>query len=304
MAKIDITAVCKNPQHIIRELQTRQTELVRQNEELRKAKTELELLCKRYEQDILKLNADMAARNLSLEKINKELDSFAYAVSHDLQAPLRSIEGFSRALMEDYADRLDAEGRDFLGRSIAATQKMGRLINALVTLSRISLAEIWLELVKLSVIALRIADGLRRTDPDRTVHFVIAQDIVAFGDDSLLTILLENLIENAWKFTGNRADAVIEFGSMKCETIHTRNNPRSDMVYFVKDNGTGFDMNYANKLFIPFQRLFSSTEFPGDGTGLAIVKRIINRHGGDVWIEGERDKGAAVYFTLPSHAVE
>jgi PAS domain S-box-containing protein len=260
---------------------------------------------KKAEDDVLKLSEDMAARNLELEAANKELETFSYSVSHDLRAPLRSIDGFSRALLDDYNDRLDAEGRDFLERILSATQKMGHLIDDLLNLSRVSRTEMRREKVDLSEMAVRIAEGLKQAHPERGVEFIIAEGLSAYGDERLLNIVVENLIGNAWKFTENRSDAVIEFGELNCGMRNAdcgfdKNSEirdrKSEMVYFVKDNGAGFDMTYADKLFAPFQRLHKPAEFAGTGIGLATVKRIINRHGGHVWIEGDKDKGATVYF--------
>lgn len=244
---------------------------------------------KRAEEEINKLNEELKHHVLQLEAANSELEAFSYSVSHDLRAPLRSVAGFSQALFEDYTDKLDAEGRDSLERILAATNRMGRLIDDLLNLSRISRTEMRRERVNLSDIAGKIADMLRKTQPERQAEFIIAQSLVAHGDGQLLSLVLENLFDNAWKFTGKNPHAVIEFGI----TQH-----KGSRAYFVRDNGAGFDMSYAGKVFSPFQRLHSINEFPGTGIGLATVKRIIARHGGDVWIEGELGKGATVYFTL------
>lgn len=261
---------------------------------------------KRAEDEILKLSEDMAVRNLELENANKELEAFSYSVSHDLRSPLRSIDGFSKALLDEYSDRLDAEGRDFLERILSATQKMEHLIDDLLKLSRVSQTELNRGQVDLKGIADQIVAGLKQERPERNVTFIIGEGLSAHGDERLLNIVVENLIGNAWKFTENRSDAMIEFGSRNCGLriadcgIKTEiENSKSEMVFFVKDNGAGFDMTYADKLFAPFQRLHKPSEFAGTGIGLAIVKRIINRHGGHVWIEGEKDKGATVCFTLP-----
>jgi light-regulated signal transduction histidine kinase (bacteriophytochrome) len=220
---------------------------------------------------------------------NRELEAFAYSVSHDLRAPLRSIAGFGQMLMEDYFHRLDEEGRDSLNRIFSATQKMGRLIDDLLNLSRITRAEMRRETVNLSAMVGKVAEMKKNLQPERDVEFVIADGLFAEGDERLLNVALENLLENAWKFTGKCAPARIEFGAAENERR---------LVYFLKDNGTGFDMAYAGKLFQPFQRLHAMEEFPGTGIGLATVKRILDRHGGRVWIEGEPEKGATVYFTL------
>jgi signal transduction histidine kinase len=244
---------------------------------------------KRAEEKIISLNEELKHHLLQLEAANRELEAFSYSVSHDLRAPLRSVAGFSQALFDDCADKLNAEGRDSLERILAATQRMGRLIDDLLNLSRVSRAEMRREEVTLSGLAGKIADMLRKTEPERQAEFNIAEGLVAQGDEHLLTVVLENLLGNAWKFTGKNTRTVIEFGI----TEH-----KGRQAFFVKDNGAGFDMSYAGKMFSPFQRLHSANEFPGTGIGLATVKRIINRHGGRVWIEAEVGKGTTVYFTI------
>mgnify|MGYP000844000355 FL=1 len=224
-----------------------------------------------------------------LEQVNEELERFTYSVSHDLRAPLRSIDGFSQALQEDYEDRLDREAQDYLHRIRAACQRMTAMIDAILQLSRIGRYEMHREKVKLSALAQDIALELEATSPDRKVEFSITEGIVAAGDPMLLRMALENLIGNAWKFTQEREGARIEFGVMQ---------KNSKTIYYVRDNGTGFDMKYADKIFDPFQRLDNAMAFSGTGIGLASVKRIIHRHGGEIWAEGEVDKGATFYFTL------
>ncbi|MBI5055749.1 MAG: MEDS domain-containing protein [Nitrospirae bacterium] len=236
-----------------------------------------------------KAEDELNQRTAELEAANRELEAFSYSVSHDLRAPLRSISGFSQALSEDYAGRLDAEGKDSLERIRGAAQRMGQLIDDLLNLSRVTRAGINREKVDLSNLALNIADTLRKTQPSRNAEFIIAEGLFAYGDGRLFNVMLENLLNNAWKFAGKRTHTVIEFGVTKHE---------GKRAYFVKDNGVGFDKNFADKLFSPFQRLHSPVEFPGTGIGLATVKRIIERHGGRVWIEGEIDKGTTVYFSL------
>ncbi|MGA2507743.1 MAG: ATP-binding protein [Chitinispirillaceae bacterium] len=223
------------------------------------------------------------------ESINSEMESFAYSVSHDLRAPLRSIAGFSQLLVEEYSGKLVGEGDDYLKRIAAATEKMGWLIDDLLKLSRVSRAGMERERLDLSAIVRKIADQFAAAEPGRHVEFVLADGLSASGDSHLMTVVIENLLGNAWKFTGNREKARIEFGVEQ---------QGEENAFFVKDNGAGFDMAYADKLFRPFQRLHKKEEFAGTGIGLATVKRIIERHGGRVWIKGEQEKGTTVYFTL------
>jgi DNA-binding response OmpR family regulator len=234
--------------------------------------------------------AEMRAQLLrDLEHKNRELEAFGYSVSHDLRAPLRSIDGFSQILLEDYGKQLDARGQDHLRRISAAAQRMGNLIDAMLILSRVARAELRREAVNLSLLATSIAAQLRATQPERNVDFVIPEGVVAMGDPHLLRALLENLMGNAWKFTSKRSAAVIEFA-----VGQSGGSP----AYIIRDNGAGFDAAYASKLFTPFQRLHASTEFVGTGIGLATVKRIVDRHGGRVWAEGVVDGGATISFTL------
>jgi signal transduction histidine kinase len=228
-------------------------------------------------------------RTVQLAAANRELDSFAYSVSHDLRAPLRGIDGFSLALLEDYFDRLDEEGRDYLGRIRAGCQRMGRLIDDILKLSRLARTEMRREPVDLSTMAASIAEELHRSDLSRKVDFGIPSGIVADGDAELLRVVMDNLLGNAWKFTGKTRDARIEFGVRKEEEVP---------VYYVRDNGAGYNADFAEKLFGAFQRLHSESEFEGTGVGLATVQRVIHRHGGEVWSEGAVGKGATFYFTL------
>jgi signal transduction histidine kinase len=232
--------------------------------------------------------AEHASRDL--EEANRELEAFSYSVSHDLRAPLRSIEGFSQILLEDYADKLDEEGEKYLGRVRAASRRMALLIDDLLDLSRVSRRPLRRELVDLSAQAREITAELGKSQPDREVEFVIADRLAANGDARLLRLALENLLGNAWKFTSREERARIEFRST---TLEGR-----ERVYFVRDNGVGFDEAYAGKLFGAFQRLHEPEEFEGTGIGLATVQRIVRRHGGRVWAEGEVGKGATFFFTL------
>jgi signal transduction histidine kinase len=227
--------------------------------------------------------------NTALEAANKELEAFSYSVSHDLRAPLRSIDGFSQALLEDFEDKLDAQGKNYLQRVREGTRRMGQLIEDLLRLSRVTRSEMRWESVDLSGMAGSITSDLQQTQPDRRVEFAISDGMTAKGDPALLRVALENLLSNAWKFTGKNPAAKVEFGLGLQD---------GRQAYFVRDNGAGFDMAYANKLFGVFQRLHASAEFPGTGIGLAIVQRIMHRHGGRIWAEGEVGEGATFYFTL------
>ena len=245
---------------------------------------------KRVEEKISRLNADLEQRALELEASNRELEAFSYSVSHDLRAPLRTIDGFSVALLEDYGDKFNDEGRNYLLRIRTAAQRMAQLIDDLLNLSRLSRAPLNVEVINLSTIAQHIIRELHQTDPDRIIDAAIQPNVTVRGDPRLMKVALENLLTNAWKFTSKRNEARIEFGS--------QDGGADERVYFVRDNGAGFDMTYANKLFGVFQRLHTSSEYPGIGIGLAIVQRIIHRHGGKVWAEGAPDEGATFYFAL------
>lgn len=226
---------------------------------------------------------------LALQVSNQELESFSYSVSHDLRAPLRAIEGFSQILEEECAGGLDEAGREHLGRILAAARRMGLLIDALLHLSHVSRTELRTSAVDLSVLARSVASELQESDPRRKVECVIAEGVTAKGDATLLRDVLENLLGNAWKFTGKREDARIEFGAA---------TDGGWPVYSVRDNGVGFDMKQAGRLFTPFRRLHDSAEFPGTGIGLATVQRVVRRHGGRVWAESALGRGTAIHFTL------
>jgi PAS domain S-box-containing protein len=244
---------------------------------------------KETERRIQQLNTALRERAMVLESVNHELEAFSYSVSHDLRTPLRAVDGFSRILLDEYADQLDETGRDRLQRVRAAAQRMATLIDDMLTLSRITRSELKREDIDLSAIAGEVIDELRKQEPSRTVQCTIQSGIIVWGDARLLRIVLDNLLGNAWKFTSKRADAHIEFGMQRQD---------DETVYFVRDNGAGFDMAYAEKLFGAFQRLHETSEFPGTGIGLATAQRIIHKHGGLIWAEGEVEQGAAFYFTL------
>lgn len=225
-----------------------------------------------------------------LERKNSELEAFSYSVSHDLRAPLRSIDGFSQILLQDYASQIDAKGQDYLRRVCDSAHRMGELIDDLLLLSRVGRAELRRERFDLSSVANAVVEELKRKDPDRRVDLRIGADILGEADSRLMRVALENLLGNAWKFTAKTPNAWIEVGVQQAET---------GAVFFVRDNGAGFDMNYAKNLFHPFERLHSEEQFPGTGIGLATVHRIIDRHGGRIWAEGAVDRGATFYFTIP-----
>jgi signal transduction histidine kinase len=232
-------------------------------------------------------------RTAQLAAANNELESFSYSVSHDLRAPLRSIDGFSQALDEDYGDKLDDQGRHLIQRVRAATQRMGVLIDDLLNLSRVTRAAMHQERIDLSGMARTVASDLVNGASDRKVEWVIKSGVEAMGDTRLLRVVMDNLIGNAWKYTSKHEHARIEFGQQ---------NGSGNCIYFVRDDGAGFDPAYSERLFGAFQRLHGMTEFPGTGVGLATVQRIILRHGGKIWAESAVEKGATFYFTLNASA--
>jgi signal transduction histidine kinase len=244
-------------------------------------------------EEILRLNADLEARaqhrTRQLEEANREMEAFCYSVSHDLRAPLRALDGFARILLEDAGPILDEGDRGNLRRIIAASARMGCLIDDLLKLSRIGRVGMRLTAADLGRLAAGIVDKLREQSPDRPVAVRIAGGLSARVDTGLMRIALENLFENAWKYTRRNGDACIEFGQEECD---------GETRYFVRDNGAGFDMRHAAKLFSPFQRVHSSTEYEGTGIGLAIVQRVVQRHGGRIWAESEPGRGSTFYFTL------
>lgn len=227
-------------------------------------------------------------RTRELSASYKELEAFSYSVSHDLRAPLRGMDGLAQALLEDYGDRLDQAGKDFLARIRAASQRMGRMIDAILTLSRVARAEVRRQRVNLSAIATSVVADLQRSYADRQVSVSIAPGIVARGDPDLLRLALQNLLDNSWKFTRGNTLAAIELGTLES----------AEMVYYVRDNGAGFDMAYVDKVFRPFEQLHDPKDYGGEGIGLASVQRVIQRHGGRIWAESAVGQGATFYFTL------
>lgn len=244
---------------------------------------------KAAEAQIKRLNEDLNRRVAELDAVNRELEAFSYSVSHDLRAPLRALDGFSQALVEDAGDQLPPDAQDHVRRIRAAATRMGRLIDDLLDLARLTRREMRWEPVDLTALARSAAERLRRSEPDRAVDFSIGEDLRVTGDSHLLQVALQNLMGNAWKFTGKQGYARIEFGSGTHDDA---------IVYYVRDNGVGFDMAYADKLFGAFQRLHAANEFAGTGIGLATVQRVIARHGGRIWANAEPGKGATFSFTL------
>lgn len=245
---------------------------------------------KLIEETIISTNMLLADRNAELAAVNKELESFSYAVSHDLRTPLRSIIGFSSILLKKFSDKINPEGLDYLTRIKDSGEKLGQLIDGLLDLSRLTRESLNKQRISLSLLANSVAADLKNISPDRRVEFIIAEDVMAEADQRLMRSVIQNLMSNAWKFTATRPVAKIEFG-----VVEDRENKPT---YFIKDNGVGFNEKYSEKLFVIFQRLHSNQEFEGNGIGLATVQRIISRHGGRIWAEGRLDEGATFYFTI------
>lgn len=248
---------------------------------------------RRAEDEVRRLNTELEQRvferTAELEAVNKELEAFSYLVSHDLRSPLRAIDGFSQALLEDYNDALDDTGRDLLHRVRAACQRIGQLIDVMIELSRVTRTEMNMADIDLSEMVREIAADLKSEEPERSMEFSIQSGIKDRGDERLIRVASQNLIGNAWNFTTKKSQARIEFGCA---------NEGNTTEYYIRDNGAGFDMIYADKLFGAFQRLHGSDEFAGTGIGLATVQRVIRRHGGSIRAEAAVNQGAIFYFTL------
>jgi signal transduction histidine kinase len=266
--KGELTVLVDSFNEMLREIQKRDTALQRAHDELEQRVSE---------------------RTRELVSANQELEAFSYSVSHDLRGPLEAMDGFGYLLLRQYGAKLDDQGRELIQGIRSSGKRMAELIDDLLNLSRVTTSTIHREKVDLSVIARSIMDDLCRTAPARKVEFVITQKEEVYGDAHLLRIAMENLLRNSWKYTSHHDHARIEFGRIQ---------QNGEPAYFVKDDGSGFDQRSADRLFQPFQRLHSTAEFPGNGVGLATVKRIIHRHRGEVWAEGTPEKGATFYFTL------
>ena len=254
-----------------------------------KAEEEIRELNAELEQKVRERTADLQALNIELETSNRELEAFSYSVSHDLRAPLRAIDGFSNALLKNYLDSLDPKGQDYLQRVRAAAQRMAQLIDDILGLSRATRAEMHRQDIDLSEMVSDILDEFQQSQSERKAEIKIEQGLIANADAHLLRIALDNLLGNAWKFTGKKDIAHIEVGAFE---------QSGERVYYVKDNGAGFNPDYAGKLFSPFQRLHSESDYPGTGIGLALVQRILRKHGGRIWAESAVDEGATFFFTL------
>jgi light-regulated signal transduction histidine kinase (bacteriophytochrome) len=246
------------------------------------------------EKNFKKLTAELNSRVLELETVNKELQSFAYSVSHDLRTPLRTVKGFTQLIIEEYYESLDELGRDYLQRVYSGIQKMDQLISDILNLTKISRKELKKEAVDLGALACEIFGELCMSEPERKIEVLVQKGCKVTGDSNLLKIVLNNLIGNAWKFTRKKDNPRIEFGS-RDDNGHT--------IYFIKDNGAGFDMAKAQDIFQPFKRLHLESEFSGTGIGLAIVEKVIKKHGGKIWAESQSGFGATFFFTIPDKSI-
>jgi light-regulated signal transduction histidine kinase (bacteriophytochrome) len=275
------------------QLRAAHEELQRTNAELMQLTLELEDRVAQRTEEIRQLNEELEGRvverTAELATVNKELEAFSYSVSHDLRAPLRAIDGFSKMLLDKYGGELDEQACHYLNRVRTGSQKMSRLIDDLLDLSRITRIALRKESISLAELGRSVVAELQDREPSRKVAIEIADGLTARGDERLITIVLVNLLGNAWKYTAKRAEAQIAFGQQ---------NKGNETVFYIRDNGAGFDMAYADRLFAPFQRLHQNSEFEGTGIGLATVQRIVSRHGGRIWVEAAIDEGATFFFTL------
>jgi light-regulated signal transduction histidine kinase (bacteriophytochrome) len=253
--------------------------------------TQNALLHAEVQEYAIDLERRVRQRTAQLENTNKELEAFAYSVSHDLRGPLRAIDGYGKILLEDYGSRLDEEGQDLLQRLRRSSQHMGQLIDDLLKLSRLTRQEMTLEKIDLGRLAVEVFRELDSVETEREIVFTVGNNLTANADDRLMRVALANLFSNAIKFTRKMPQAKIEFNAFI---------ENGEKIFFIRDNGAGFDMRYAHKLFAAFERLHSTSEFEGNGIGLATVQRIINRHGGRLWAEGAINQGATFYFTVDS----
>jgi light-regulated signal transduction histidine kinase (bacteriophytochrome) len=268
---------------LVRKLEARNTQLQEALAEVQAAHDEIVELNR-------SLELRVEQRTAALNDANKELEAFSYSVSHDLRGPLRAVGGLSEALLQDHAGELDAQARGYLGLIVRSVERMRELIDGLMQLSRVGRSDLKLERIDLTLVAQEALGDLRWQHSERSVDVLIEEGLAAEGDVRLLRLVVQNLLENAWKYTRDTINARIEIGAVALDP---------ELAFFVRDNGAGFDMKHAGSLFTPFRRLHREEEFPGIGIGLATVQRIVARHGGRVWAEGAVDRGATFYFTLP-----
>ncbi len=295
-----VPEILRSKVSIFVEMHRKSVLLARQSELLEQRNTELQqaiLRSRHAEEEIKALNRHLERQLQELNQVNRELETFSYSVSHDLRGPLARIGGFSRALMDFHAGQLDDEGHIFLQRIDNSARRMCELVEDLLNFSRLTRVELKEEDLDLSTLVSVLAAELAARDPDRMADFEIAVGVRAWGDPTLMHAALANLLENSWKFTRKHATARIQFGRLPVEQAVSPANPDTP-IYFVRDDGAGFDMRDVARLFSPFQRLHKDSEFEGTGIGLATVERIVRRHGGRIWAEGEIERGAVFYFTL------
>ncbi|HEX3875568.1 MAG TPA: response regulator [Bryobacteraceae bacterium] len=296
LSKPFVPQILRTKVSVFVELHRKNALLLQQSQQLERQNAELQDAIQRSwraEEEIKALNRHLERRVAELNDVNHELETFSFTVSHDLRGPLSRVSGFSRALLESNRDQLDDKGRLYLNRIEQSVRRMDDLVEDLLALSRVTRVEMTKQVVDFSSIARSLAAELGAREPSRSVEFIVADNVHAFGDADLLRAALQNLLENSWKFTRKHARARIEFGAKTTEHGHT---------YFLQDDGAGFEMAKASRLFSPFQRLHRDSEFEGTGIGLATVERIIRRHGGRIWAESEIEHGAAFYFTLSQEA--